>query len=170
MTMDANVIKTLRGTPIRRYGQTGVGKLVGQHLYLHYDYVGDVIHSGVFSHRTMCYACHRLADEVPEKIAFKCVRFGLDDYSVRFDEAPDFDEAREPHVGRYFTVMPNGTCRRGSSNAIWHHKWLFVKPEYSGFDVLESMAWSRRYCSVLKEVPKGSDRAWQMQLKKHGLQ
>ena len=69
--------------------------------------------------------------------------------TVRLNNSPNFDKVSEPTVGKYFTLNREGKINQGSSNAIWHHKWSFVKDDYKGFNVntsvLESVAWQRLY-------------------------
>jgi hypothetical protein len=85
--------------------------------------------------------------------------------AVRLDEAPDFDTAREPHVGRWFWYSQAPKIVIGKSNAIWHHKFLWVKDSlYPGFDVQESIRWSQEYLPLIAGTPKASDRTWAKQL------
>ena len=64
---------------------------------------------------------------------------------IRFDTAEDFDTAREPSPGKMFLVdIDNETVNERFSNQIWHHKWLFVKDDYKGFDVMQSYEWSKK--------------------------
>ncbi len=88
---------------------------------------------------------------------------------VRFDEAFDFDTVREPHVGNYVTIFPDGVVKEGNSLNIWHHKWLWVRDDYGGFDVDESKRWSEKWLSKVPEIAKGSDVTWNAQLKKYGV-
>jgi hypothetical protein len=94
----------------------------------------------------------------------------LKTHEVRFDHAPLFDVEREPMVGDMFTVHPHRPLIfRRHSNAIWHHRWLWVKDDYKGFDVAESRAWSARYLPLIAGAPKGSVRAWARQLDAAGI-
>lgn len=156
------VIKSLKGTTIRRY-QNNVGKQVGPQLYVHRKYAAEVI-----PHPTLKYAAEVLKTTKPE-FRFNSVMWNRDTNEVRFDEAPDFDAAREPHVGKFVAVSPNGTTREGQSNNIWHHKWLWVKDDYRGFDVDKSKEWSTLWLSKLGQVAKGTDASFGDQLKQVGL-
>jgi hypothetical protein len=69
------------------------------------------------------------------------MRVNLKTDEVRLDEAPDFDEAREPHPGRMFHC-PLNARGHASSDALWHHKWLWVMDDYPGFDAVESRRWA----------------------------
>jgi hypothetical protein len=52
-------------------------------------------------------------------------------------------------VGDYFVVnIESGKTRGGSSNMIWHHKWLWVGDDYTGFDVDESFERSKQYVKM----------------------
>jgi hypothetical protein len=166
--MDRKIV-TPKGTVIQRCPQTGVGKLVGQQLYIHKS------------------AAHRLPSNLLEaynnawtsKLHFteydadywepNCAVIELRTLAVRLDEAPDFDTAREPHVGRWFWYSQAPKIVQGRSNAIWHHKWLWVEDDYRGFNVGASFRWSAKYIPLIKGVPKASDKTWATQLAKAGL-
>lgn len=156
------VIKTLRGTPIRRF-QNNVGKQVGPQLYVHRKYAAEVI-----PHEKLRFAVEALKRIKPH-FRFNSVMWNRETGIIRFDEAPDFDTAREPHVGKYIAILPNGSAREGESNNIWHHKWQWVKDDYKGFDVDKSKEWSTLWASRLGQVAKGTDSSFQTQLKSVGL-
>ena len=173
-------IVTAKGTVIKRYGPTGVGKRVGRYLYLHEDYALEAIAKIKAADSSIgCRLEWSLAEKVKEfpQFQFRCLRLDLKDGVIRFDEAPDFDTAREPQVGKWLLVCYDGHAERGRSPAIWHHKFCWVKGNdqssgqegYQGFDVAASRAWSAKYAPLLKEPPKGSQRAWLAQLAEVGL-
>jgi len=165
-------IRTARGTPIRRCRLTGVGKLVGHHLHLHGDYALEAIARIKAAKPDVGLRLElALAERIREFPAFRfrCLRLDLEWGLVRFDEAPDFDSAREPQVGRWLTVCHDGHASRGVSPAIWHHKWLWVRDDYRGFDVAASRAWSARYSPLIAGAPVGSARAFEAQLKVAGI-
>lgn len=87
-------------------------------------------------------------------------------YVIRFDEAPDFDTAREPHPGDFIEVnISTKEIRRGHSDFIWHHKWMWVDDDYTGFDVGESYEWSKQWTQFISH-PSGSKKIWESQLSK----
>jgi len=124
----------------KRSTRFGVGKEIGGAVYVHRSYM----------------------DALPE-IAAKCLGF-LDDETeyavvkyaekaetVSFIQSPNFDIASEPEVGDLITVTFGGkTTRRKrlSDPYIYHHKWLFVKDEYTGFDVEESRQRSLTWLAI----------------------
>jgi hypothetical protein len=149
-----------------------VGKLVSNHLYLHEKYLSEallIIRQVNPAIGTKLLSTFAKKDTICPNFEFNCVRLDIKHGSVRLDEAPDFDTAREPHVGKWWFCQCDGFNRKGESRAIWHHKFLWVKDSYEGFDVCASMRWSQKYCSVLSSVPKSSDKSWKEQLESVGL-
>jgi hypothetical protein len=162
------VVRTARGTVIERYARTGVGKRVGSKLYFHYAYVSNV--AAVFPKFLDRWALANVAFRRFTNWKFSCVRLDLKTMDVRFDEAPDFDTAREPHVGRTFTFFNTGHHAEGHSNALFHHRWLWVRPTYVPFDPAESRRWSAKYSSLIASAPSGSARVFARQLAEAGLE
>lgn len=160
-----SALKTLNGSWIRRFKKYDVGKYIKDCLYVHKQYAPDVIPSNVWT--TALDILHQVAPN----FEYNCIRYGLKTQSVCFQEAPDFDYAREPVVGDYITVDTNkGVAKKGHSNSIWHHKWLWVKNDYSGFDVRRSWLWSKKWLSALTEPSAGQSlNQWNMQLDRFEL-
>ena len=158
------VLKTKHGSSIRRY-RGNVGKQVGSAIYVHKLYADQVIPKEILDK-----AIGILTRSNPD-FQYNCLMVDAQNKTVRFDEAPDFDTAREPHVGNYIVVSLNGSSapRHGHSDSIWHHKWLWVKDDYNGFDIDKSKEWSKLWLGKLDEPAKGSDASWQSQLKNIGL-
>lgn len=156
--------KTLKGSVVKR-SKYGVGKQMGSQVYLHKDYVSDVIPKKVWENAL------KVLDDADSGFEYNCVMYDTKTGNVRFDEAPDFDEAREPIVGDTITVKPDGTVKRGHSNYIWHHKWLWVKNDYQGFDVNQSKAWSNKWLGTLTETADGNGiERWNAQLDRFKLE
>ena len=156
-------LKTYKGSIIKR-SKYGVGKSIGGDIYLHKDYALDVVPEHILHH-----AEDVLHSQYPD-FEYNCIRYSPKTYMVSFQEAPDFDTAREPIVGDYVTVDMEGNTRFGHSNYIWHHKWLWVKNDYSGFDVSDSWNWSKKWLNTLKETADGNGISrWNSQLAGYGL-
>jgi len=155
-------LKTIGGSPIKRYKNL-VGKQMGKQLYVHRDYASKVIPVNLLQRATATLRKYH-----PE-FRFNTIMLDADSDVVRFDEAPDFDTAREPHVGKVIAVFPDGSTKTGYSNNIWHHKWLWVMDDYTGFDVNKSREWSKLWLSKVSEPAKGTDESWRSQLKQVGL-
>ena len=156
-------LKTLKGSTIKR-SKYGVGKEIGGEIYVHKDYVDRVVPRMIYNQ-----ALDILEDTYPE-FEFNCIKYNPKTSVISFQEVPDFDSAREPKVGDYVIVKPDGSVKPGHSNYIFHHKWLFVKNNYPGFDVEDSWEWSKKWLSVLQEPSDGNGIArWNAQLDKYNL-
>lgn len=159
-----DTIRTHSGSPIKR-SKYGVGKDMDNRFYLHKDYALDVVPPEIWK-RSLA-----LLKEQNPSFKYKTIMFFPKQNKLRFDEAPDFDTAREPVPGGMVTVdyVENMVGKPKSSDSIWHHKWLWVKDDYSGFDVQKAKDWSRLWTSKLKETASGRKLLWEKQLAKVGL-
>lgn len=155
---------TAAGTPIVRNAKYGVGKQMHNCLYFHKMYAPQIIPSKVLK------PAQEILEQVLPHFHYNCIKWDFRTNTITFQQGLDFDIAREPHVGKYLTVHANGDHIVGHSNAIWHHKWLWVKDDYEGFDVQESKNWSKTWTDVLQETAVGCDRIWKAQLAAYGLE
>lgn len=138
---DQRRLKTQRGSIIKR-SKYGVGKDMGGRLYVHKDYAdrlpfGDQLNAARMALMSAAPNFNYNAVSVEPKTG-----------KTTFIEAPDFDSAPEPTVGRYITVDKDGNAKPGTSNQIWHHKWLWVDDDYKGFDVDESFQRSKAWLGI----------------------
>lgn len=156
----AITVETKKGTKITRSSKYGVGKQIGGGVYVHKDYAADVVPADVWRK-----AQSLLASKYPG-FTFNAVKYDLKLGTVRFDEAADFDTAREPVPGNMVTVDTKTGIVSDikNSQAIWHHKWLWVQDDYAGFDVVDSKMWSRHWTAMLEGQASGSEKVWQKQL------
>ena len=126
----------------RKYG---VGKEIGGAIYVHRQYE-DVFGDVVANARKL----------LPEGFAYQVVKYDSRSGNVSFVESPDFDTADEPIIGEIVTVKPDGIVRRRKQAAdpeIYHHKWLFVRDDYCGFNVRASRRRSEQW-TALKNVDR----------------
>jgi hypothetical protein len=93
-------------------------------------------------------ACWAAQDAVSD-FKWNCLRVkpnGISGFSeVAFQYSPDFDTADEPQVVRTVVCIPKNlwwSFKRDTvhKNLIWHHKWMWVNPDYNGFDYEASKA------------------------------
>jgi hypothetical protein len=124
----------------------------------------EVIPKDILGKAIECIFGNRLILNLP----CNTVVYNLKDKSVRFDSAPNFNTEREPCAGNFIKVFIDGHIEDGKTDSIWHHKWLWVKDDYRGFDVKKSYNWSKKWLKHLTS-PSGSIKIWQDQLKKVGL-
>ena len=145
-------------TTYQRSKRYGIGKEIGGKIYVHKKYTHRVLSIDTLYDAIQCVPIDFL-------IKSNCVMYDPKRHIVRFDEAPDFDTAREPHVGDFIEVnIYSGKTRHGHSNYIWHHKWMWVDDDYDGFDVEESYQWSKKWTSIITH-PSGSKRIWLRQIR-----
>lgn len=154
-TIVGGALKHLSGVPQRRYGGTkdnlyadGVGKEVSGTIYAHKNYASDIV-----KNPALLKKAENAVKSYDASFKYNTIAYTPKTGAIRFDEAPDFDTAREPIPGRQITVNADGKVIRDTTNrSIWHHKWQWVKNDYTGFDVEESWNWSKQYLSVLRPV------------------
>ena len=151
----------VNGTVYQRDKKYGVGKSIGGRLYLHKDYADGVIPSELLE---------KAKAMLPNGFKYNALSWKKgQDEELRFDEAPDFDTAREPITGDYVTVnVKTGDVKQGHSDQIWHHKWQWVEPDYQGFDTQESYDWSRRWTEKIQH-PSGWRGKWEEALEEASL-
>lgn len=161
---DLSPLKTLKGSIIKRSSKYGVGKEIGGQIYFHKNYVDDI-----------CPNLYELAKDILEEeypdFKYNCLMYDKKKPdTLRFDEAPDFDSAREPMPGNMLSVdTSTGKIIKRYSPQIWHHKWLWVKDDYKGFDVEESYEWSKKWLEKISS-PSGYIDKWKAELKDAGLE
>ncbi len=151
-----------RGTDPARLPQRsrkyGVGKEIGGAVYVHRRY------EHVFGS-----AVEEAKKHVPPDFSYTVVKLTVANKSLSFIAVADFDTAPEPTIGTVITVRADGSCRRMralENPYIHHHKWLFVRDDYEGFDVEESKGRSRMWMK-LQDVDRrriGRKSYWQTEV------
>lgn len=173
--IDYNNKQTLVGSPLKTYkgsriarSKHGVGKSIGGEIYFHKDYATDIVPEDILEYTTQV-----LHDTYPD-FNYNCMKYDPKRNRIAFQECPDFNNAREPVVGDWVAVEvgEDGSYKlsKGHSNYIFHHKWIWVDNNYSGFDVKKSWEWSKKWLNTLKETSDGNGiERWNAQLDKYGL-
>ena len=159
-------LKTLKGSPIKRSSKYGVGKEIGGQVYFHLQYISDIVPQTEID----------LATVILQEYGHDISDYNVGVYDpktkvLRFVECPEFDDCSEPTVGAYISINLNSKeVKEGYSNTIYHHKWLFVRDDYTGFDVDGSYEWSKYWLSRLPEKADGTNKErWINQLKKYNI-
>lgn len=137
------MIKTQKGSIIKRSSKYGVGKQIGNTIYVHRT-VEDIIPESVLENSK---------ELLPLKffISYEIVKYNSKNGNITFINSPDWNESDEPVVGDSVLIKGGGAVRlikQKSSPQIYHHKWLFVKDDYSGFDVENSKNRSRKWVAI----------------------
>lgn len=134
--VESRVLKTQKGSPIKR-SKLGVGKDIGGEIYLHRNYEKDIPDQEGL----------KKAKAALGKFKYNALKFSKDG-TFTFFSSPDFDTADEPVAGKYVKVSPEGKTKESETKNIWHHKWLWVKDDYKGFDVDESFKRSQSWLKL----------------------
>lgn len=122
---------------MKRY-KNKVGKYIGGFVYFHKQYIDDIdpiIHMAVADY---------LISHKGQEMIFNIVKYNPKTGEMSFINSPDFDTAMEPFVQeiyRYDHVNDEWNYHNygiNNNNPIYHHKWLFVKDDYEGFNVEEA--------------------------------
>lgn len=148
---------------LKRY-KNKVGKHVAGSIYLHRDYVGELF--------------PELADKINSitDVKFNLLKIPKRD-SVRekyisLVHCTEFNYANEPRVGVIYRYeFGKGIVKqRDYSSYVYHHKWLWVKDDYNGFDVQEQKDRSEMYKKLNPPSNRiGSYRVWKNWLEGHGI-
>ena len=165
-------LKNPKGSVVRRgSNKYPVGKVIGGQVYFHKNYISKMPKEVIDIYK-------KTINKLPKDHSFNTLMYTPASKgkpaSLRFDEAPDFDIAREPIPGRVITITEKGSISPPKDvNQIWHHKWAWVDDDYKGFDVKENYDWSREWFTNKGVKASGSPVKWQealkeVQLKKRG--
>lgn len=134
-------LKTLKGSAVKR-SKYGVGKLIGGTLYLHKNYVKGVVPKELLS------ATKQVLDAEFPHYQYNVIKWDIKTGAISFCNSLEFDTVEEPVAGEFVTVKPDGSTRKGYTKQIWHHKWLWVKDDYKGFDVDKSFKRSEIWLQI----------------------
>ena len=118
----------------------GVGKEIGGAVYVHRSYEG-----------VLGDAVVKAKDALPENFDYHVVKLVVKTGAVSFIECSEFNTADEPALGAVITVQWDGKSSRRDAPLdpyIYHHKWLFVEDDYSGFDIEASKKRSITWMSL----------------------
>ena len=123
-----------------RSSKMGVGKQIGNAVYVHKQYTGTTPEAERVKQAAKCAGAWEwdIAKITPE--------------SISLIKSPDFDSADEPISGDSLIVRNDGSTRinpqHSSDPNIYHHKWLMVGDDYAGFDVEQSKARSSKWINL----------------------
>ncbi len=115
----------------------GVGKEIGYAVYVHRAYEDVLGPSVQWAKR-----------HLPEQFEYTVVKLNQRNDAVSFIHCPGFDTEDEPVITAITVVYADGVLQRRtlpSDPYIYHHKWLFVRDDYEGFDVNASRARSKAW-------------------------
>lgn len=135
----------------KRPAKTGVGKSIGGQLYVHKMYAEEaasIIGMEDWLHRAI---------EIASDWDYDIVKLDPKVNKVSLLQSPDWNTAPEPSVVASISVDQEGNTKRWNAPAngvIYHHKWLFVKDNYPGFNVEEAKQRSMQWIQVIQDNPE----------------
>lgn len=113
-----------------------VGKRIGNSLYLHRSAVRSI---ATDEQKALIIAARK---SLPKGFPWVVVKIDTAASRVSFITSPDWDTADEPTVGDSIMVdmsrKPSTVKHRKATGQVYHHKHMFVLPDYRGFDVYKS--------------------------------
>lgn len=112
-----------------------VGKYIGGYVYFHRQYLSEIPQGDIIQ-----WVMANTADITDE---YNIIKLSLRGLSCSFICSPDFDTSHEPKVTKVIMIEANSIeppriIEYKNNFPVYHHKWLFVKDDYSGFNVEES--------------------------------
>jgi hypothetical protein len=150
---------------LKRY-QNNVGKCIDGALYIHRKYAENL-------YIDVATLIRGWNGNIPPD--FNIIKLSLSTADITLLNSPDFDTAPEPSILEYWHYSSSSDqwkyhrYAEDDNAPVYHHKWLFVMDDYSGFDVEESKRRSEWIESLpIKHLSIGYQRQWKEILEKFG--
>lgn len=122
----------------------GVGKHIGNSIYIHKQYIFDIMSKQNF------IKYEKILLNKYKNFSYDIIKYNYKTESISFIESKDFNTSDEPTINNIININKNGDVKfikEKKNQQIYHHKWTFVKDDYEDFDVLKSiqrsLAWKR---------------------------
>ena len=157
----------------RRDSRYGVGKRIGGFVYFHRMYARDVIGKNDTHFKYYQKLVKALALQNSNIELYDIIKYDPSTGNISLIMSLDFETRPEPLVYSVLnykmgSIVPDKTIEyQKGKQPIYHHKWLFVKDSFDGFDVRDSMLRSLEWLEAIKSVedPKkfsriGSQEYW----------
>jgi len=128
--------------------ELGFGKKMGNDVYIHRKYENVIPFNILNNNKTL----------LPDTFNYTIIKWNKKDNSMSFIESIDFNISDEPIVGDSIKIYNNIVKYRKKPNRdqIYHHKWMFVKNDYDGFNYinskLRSLKWYKKYNYDSKKI------------------
>ena len=125
-------IKCRNGNVLARYSK-GVGKYSNKWISMQWNYAAEIIPFNRFLE-----AQSAISKKYP-LFATECISYNDRTKEIRFEYCPDFDISDTPTITATVTYDPKiKSLRYQECNLMIDHKWLYVKDDYTGFNVEEA--------------------------------
>lgn len=154
-------------------------KKVGTCVYVHKSNLGEMINK-CFSKEDLSYLKNafykyiELEEELDAPIP-DIIKYDTKSHNMTFIHCPSWDELNEPIVGLSCCVHPDGIYKftKGGTK-VYHHKWMFVADNYTGFDIQKSKERSKQIEAIpnIKSLKSkiGNVKFWEQLLKENGME
>lgn len=140
--------KSLKKLDIERAKEFSLGKKMSNYIWVHKNYIEEILPVDISFFK--------------ESLDFDVVRINTKNLNeISFIKVEDFDKQNEPIIQKSYTVKDINqpeeikVLESGNNPLIYHHKWLMVKDDYTGFDVAESkirsLVWKKEL-GINKEI------------------
>lgn len=142
-----------------------IGKKIGKKVYVHVSCADKLPADMVRTIDLALYAMIKNGTTLPDDENL-VVKIDQSTGVVSLIETIGWTMLHEPFVSKSHTVFPNGKVTTRIFNAcasnsmfqpVYHHKWMFVCDDYTGFDVVESKRrsnWWQNHPVVLERMQK----------------
>lgn len=106
---------------------------------------------------------------------YTVIKFDKKSHDVSFIYSSDWDTANEPTIDISYTIKPDDKIvTRRNGNQVYHNKWQFVAPNYSGFDVEKAKQRTKDWNAIpnINSIKKyiGNKKYWHDLLNQYGLE
>lgn len=134
-------------------------------------YIDEHMFNELYQEAYVCYS-----DAIAEK--HYVLKFNRQNTTISLISSPDWDVRQEPTAGDYIIVKFDkyGTVSHKyvkGRNQIYHNKWMFVQPDYKGFNItaakLRTVQWNKIPGIQDLKYQIGYRKFWNMILKQHNL-
>lgn len=151
-----------------------VGKYFNECVYVHKEF------AHLLPHKINMDVVNNRAQELPADFEYDIIRYdrfgGVERDCVSFISVPDFDTADAPiNAGAWYIKSPAyiklGEKHRYTSQKkdpqVYLHKWVYVTPDYKGFNWDQAFLWSERWKGYHNYENLSTVSRWKSFLKKN---
>lgn len=127
--------------------------------------IGKQMVGCVYIHKSSAHILPGIEKYIPKNHDYSVVKFNWFNNTFSFIQCHDFDTACEPTVGNSLIVHADDgktkLIKASRDPWIYHHKWLMVDDNYSGFDVSKSKSRSIAWVKLNPDRSKiGKKSSW----------
>lgn len=116
-----------------------IGKKIGNNLYIHKSAIDTLVEDEI-------NLVKEKLEYLSKNFDYEVIKINVKENKISFIQSEDWNIATEPIVGDSYSINSKNQVKfRKGTNQIYHHKWLFLKDNYIGFDVKESKKWSEQW-------------------------